>query len=253
MRKLLQIRADSVDPDLILEAISDTQALLEALPYVTALRGSRVQLSFRRLLFRFQDEYEISASRAESDVSLELKGKRSTVQLLYRAYRDSLLAFGEYKGPRSWLVRGKLRDIAASIAQHALERARSSASKRLREEEVASADFSEKLTDLAWVSRLLMKSLLVKSEERLIRYGEFARFLEDLHHEGVLSKYRVVYVSGSGNGSFRLLFIDGRLAGVYGVLGGERFTGDTKPLNEVEGIFTIKVYGSLAPLEEVVR
>ncbi len=53
------------------------------------------------------------------------------------------------------------------------------------------------------------------------------------------------------NGSFRLIFVNGELKGVYVIVDGKEFVGEKKALNMIEGIARVKVYASLGKPEEV--
>lgn len=233
----------------LIEFLSDPDNLLPGMPFVVGLVGRRVKLLFKRFFFKFQDIYSIEARReGEEEVSLELEGDKSRIRVLYRVYPSNVIVFAEYDGPRRRIAWPRVKELALSIAKYAVEHAGRVAG---AEGEAGGRDYSEKLADLSWVTSLLMKSMLVKSMDVALLRGEFGRFIEDLMHEGLLRKYRLVYVSGSGNGSFRLLFIDGRLVGVYAAFGGREVVGDASKLNELEGYYKVKIYASVSPKLEV--
>ena len=246
MRKLLEAMLE--DPGRVLEELARPHELVPGLPYVVGLRRGRVRLLFRRLLVRFQDDYRVSAERGEGYARIILEGLRSRIVLEFRAEGPSIVGYADYRGPRGWVVWPRLREIASAL----LEEARRRAAERLRAPAIDGRDYSGLLADISWVTRLLSKSMLVRTMDVVLQRGGFHEFVEELHESGVLREYRVVYVSGTGLGSFRLLFVNGELAGVYVALGGEEVVGDPRALNRLEGLYRVKVYGSLAPLERVV-
>ena len=248
MRKLVEARVTEEEPARVLEALARPGELVSSLPYVVGLRRGRVRLLFRRLLVRFQDDYKLASEKSDGSVRLVFEGERSRIVLEYRVEDGRIVAYGEYRGPRGWVVWPRLRELAEA----ALEEARRQAARGAGGPSLAGEDYSGLLADLSWVTRLLSKSMLVKTMDVILQRGGFHEFVEELHESGVLREYRVVYVSGTGLGSFRLLFVNGELAGVYVALGGEEFVGDPRALNRLEGLYRVKVYGSLAPLERVV-
>jgi nitrogenase molybdenum-iron protein alpha/beta subunit len=107
-------------------------------------------------------------------------------------------------------------------------------------------DFSQQLNKISFISKLLLKSKLINSKEVVINRGNSLDIITDLIEE-YLGKYKAIYVSGtSSQSSFRLLFIDGDLKGVYVNLNGEEHFGE-KSLNSLEGEFKVNVYVILVP------
>lgn len=225
--------------------------MLSLMPYIVARRGDRVTLMFRRLLFRFQDTYVFRVEEKGQDrVAHYFEGEKSNITIEYRAEGEgTVIAEAEYQGPRKWVVSKYLRKMAESLIEDTalvVEKRRAYAE--------AEGDYSQKLASLSWTSRLLLKSLLVRNEITIIPKGGLMSYIEGLIAEKVIQKYPVVYVSGSGDsGSFRLLFVNGRLAGVYAAVGGKEYLGEEKVLNQVEGVTRIKVYATLSKPEEVLR
>ncbi len=247
LKKVGEIRYESSIKNLI-RVLTSPDDLLPGIPFVVGLSGKRIRLLFRRLLFRFQDDYEINSEQLEEDeVKLIFKGEKSTIIILFKIYPRLIQVFADYSGPRKWVVWPRVKDLALSIASFAVEHA---GHVEQKEEEVKE-DYSKMLADLSWITRLLMKSMLVKTMDVVIRRGEFNKFIEDLHNLGVFKNYKMIYVSGSGNGSFRLLFINGELVGVYSIVEGDEILGDTTKLNKLEGYYKVKIYGSITPTLEV--
>jgi len=237
------------DPCRILKYMSVVDNIVPAVPGIIGIYSGRYRILFRRLIFRFTDDYSIDAGLDCDDRSLlvEFAGEKSHFVILYKAAPGAIQVFAEYQGPRRWVVEPGVRQAARSILEYALEKAG-----RAPAEEV-SGDLSGKLADLGWVTRLLASSVLVESIRGyvLVR-GAFHRLIEDLHEKGLLDG-DLVYVSGTGMGSFRLLFRRGELVGVYAAIGDRVVVGDPKALNELEGLYTVKVYQVLRAPREVER
>ena len=202
---------------------------------------------FRRFLLRFQDDYEIDVDEDDYGVYVLFNGSKSNIKIYYKLSGKNILIYADYNGPRRWIVWPRIKDIAVSTVREAIRLSEN----RHAGGRSAERDYSSILADLSVITRLLSKSMLVKSMEVGIQRGGFHGFIEELHETGVLRDYRVVYVSGAGVGTFRLLFVDGDLAGVYINISGKEIVGDPKALNMLEGLYRVKIYGSLSPLEKV--
>lgn len=125
---------------------------------------------------------------------------------------------------------------------------------RVSKLKIGKGDYSDLLASISWVSKLLMKSVLLRSELTMISKGGLLDSIERLVAEKILQRYPVVYVSGYGdNGTFRILFVGGEIRGVYASVGGKEYVGDERILNEFEGVTRVKVYGSLVKPEEVLQ
>ena len=231
----------------LIEVLLDPDLVASNTPYVVGISKGKITLLFKRfLLAGFRDEYSlfIEGSKAENRAVHIYKGTKSTILIEYRGVEGSIKAFGEYRGPRRWIVAGKLREIAVSIITGAEKIASSS---RGAESTINYyADYSKMLSSLSWVSKLVMKSILVKNEIRTMPSGGLLTYIEEVVSSGVTKRYPIVYVSGTAeNASFRLLFVEGELRGVYAVVDGKEIVGDDSALNYAKGLTRIRVYASL--------
>ncbi len=246
--KLLAERSVSIPSDRVIAVLLDPEFVASNTPYLVGVRGEKLVLMFRRLVIGFSDEYSllVEGSVSEKRAAHLYQGSKSTIKIEYRGMNGVVRAFGEYRGPRAWIVSRKLRGIAESLLNDA--------EKAARERRIGGGleDFSGKLSSLSWVSKLVMKSILVKNEITIIPRGGLPSYIEGLITEKILQRYPVVYVSGSAeNGSFRLLFVDGEPRGVYAVVEGREYIGDDSVLNRLEGATRVKVYALLAKQVEV--
>ncbi|HIP85166.1 MAG TPA: hypothetical protein EYH17_00810 [Pyrodictium sp.] len=237
--------------NLVLRVMGDSEFLYESLPFVVGREGGKVKLRFSRLLFSFEDVY---APRVECDngrrfVRYVLEGRRSRLVLEFKSNGTKILGEGFYDGPRGWVVGKHLGRILESLVNDAARIA-----DKVAKLKIDKSDYSDLLASISWVSKLLMKSVLLRSELTMIRKGGLLDYVERLVVEKILQKYPMVYVSGYGDsGTFRILFVGGEVRGVYANIGGKEYVGDERILNEFEGVTRVKVYGLLVKPEEVLR
>ena len=240
IRRSFSIQA-SISRDSILRILSDREIILSSLPCVVARQRDRIKLRFSRLLlFKMEDLYSINVSKTSEGVRISLIGEKSVLNIIFLLKNGVLEYIGEYNGPRQWLVTRCLEEIGVSLNEALLSEAATKVSKH-----VSDKKYSEKLSMVSWISKLLMRSILVKSEIVAINKGGLISYIENLASSNIFSKYKTVYISGtSDKGTFRLLFVGGELVGVYATIDKDEFIGDERALNNFEGFTRIRVYGS---------
>jgi len=246
-KKSVKLKAPVEGAARALQMLRDEDFVKSTLPYLVGVSKGKVVLRFRRMMvFHFQDSYELLITTVDGNVNHMLNGERSKIRVTFSApSKDLITAVATYEGPRAWVVGACLSNLVRALIKEAAARA---PPETVTGGTTAAGheDLSRNLALVSWVSKLLMKSLLVKSEIVAIPKGGLVNYVENLITEEVLQKYRVVYVSGtSDKGTFRLLFIDGSLAGTYVNLGGEEFVGDERALNRFDGFTKVRVYGSM--------
>lgn len=232
------------NPDKIVDYLSNTENILPILPYTTGRSRGKVKLEFRRLrVFRFVDEFEVRSIRQDRSLTLLFEGSRSRIRFFFRPEESSVTVLIDYDGPRGWIVGKYLSEIASVLVYEADKAVHSTKSIE------AVADLSANLARISWISRLLMKSVMIKNETRVVSKGGLLDYIESLiTEEKVFSKYPGLYISGDGvNSKMRLLFLNGELKGVYVVLGDKEFFGDENVLKEIGGLMRIRVYGIIRP------
>ncbi len=232
------------NPDKIVDYLSNIENILPILPYTTGRSRGKVKLEFRRLrVFRFVDEFEVRSIRQDRSLTLLFEGSRSRIRFFFRPEESSVTVLIDYDGPRGWIVGKYLSEIASVLVYEADKAVHSTKSIE------AVADLSANLARISWISRLLMKSVMIKNETRVVSKGGLLDYIESLiMEEKVFSKYPGLYISGDGvNSKMRLLFLNGELKGVYVVLGDKEFFGDENVLKEIGGLMRIRVYGIIRP------
>ncbi len=232
------------NPDKIVDYLSNIENILPILPYTTGRSRGKVKLEFRRLrVFRFVDEFEVRSIRQDRSLTLLFEGSRSRIRFFFQPNESSIIVSIDYDGPRGWIVGKYLSEIASVLVYEADKAVHSTKSIE------AVADLSANLARISWISRLLMKSVMIKNETRVVSKGGLLDYIESLiMEEKVFSKYPGLYISGDGvNSKMRLLFLNGELKGVYVVLGDKEFFGDENVLKEIGGLMRIRVYGIIRP------
>ncbi len=236
----------------VLGILSDPNFIISSLPYVIGREKEKIVLGFSRLLFRFRDNYsvEVEGGSGQNYVEIRLTGERSLIVFKYRWEDDKFVIEAIYQGPRSWIVVPKLNVMALAL----LDKAEKNAEKVFIRDIEAVGDYSRLLSSISWTSRLIMKSMLLKNELISVPKGGLMSYVEGLISSGIIQRYPIVYVSGSGDkGSFRLLFINGKLSGIYAVIDGKEYIGNDRALNAYEGISRVRVYATRFKPEEVMN
>ncbi|BFH73927.1 hypothetical protein SJAV_18710 [Sulfurisphaera javensis] len=242
----------SVENDqLIINQLRDNDFFLSIIPYQVERGKNAITLRFKRFaLFSFKDQFIIEGkTETKNLITYTFKSKNGNSLEFYIANRvdKNQLVFDltiQYSGEKEWIVRKYLRDIAESM-----ERSIKDEIKKIKDR-VISTNLSENLGKLSFLAKLLMKSRIVKSEEIDIIRSQAVEVLSQLIQDYL--RYRLIYISGTSNNStFRVLFVDGNVSGVYVNINGNENYGE-QSLNELEGHFKVNIYVSLVP-EEILK
>ncbi|NPA97838.1 MAG: hypothetical protein GXO43_00505 [Crenarchaeota archaeon] len=225
----------------VIEQLKNADFILTNLPYVTRIDKGKIELTFRRaLIFRFKDRYsaEIEGFDNENRVVVKLRGRKSYIEIEFLPIDGTVKYFVDYTGPRQWIVRKHLEKIPLSLIMRADKQSKK------KQSIIISTDYSEKLSRFSWVSRIIMKSILLVRTRLDIDKGGLLHAIEEILAETKEArKYHALYISGeSGKNKFRLLFVNGELVGKYILLNGREYF-DEEHLNEYEGMTRIRVYG----------
>jgi|GEM_PF-689878 len=254
----IQSRSES-----ILSVLKDVDLMLSYFPYQVE-RGKKtvkdslgehvkptITLRFKRFgLFTFKDVFIVDVRvQTQYMITYILKSERGNLfEILFtlkenRVTSKTLVHIAiKYDGEKEWIVKKFLADIGKAL----LDGIKKEAGKVIETKISINNDFSQQLNKISFISKLLLKSKLINSKKVVINRGNSLGIITDLIEE-YLGKYKAIYVSGtSSQSSFRLLFIDGDLKGVYVNLNGEEHF-DEKSLNSLEGEFKVNVYVVLVP------
>ncbi|BCU67644.1 hypothetical protein HS7_10810 [Sulfolobales archaeon HS-7] len=249
-------KAVDANSNTVISVVKDADTLLSYFPYQVEKGRNTLTLQFSRfLVLSFKDTFEISFSKQSSLMfgytlkSLKSRNNKFQIFISVRDNKNSTILVHmaiEYGGEKEWIVKKYLPDIAESLLEGINKEV-----KRVSEIEAESNekefDYSKQLNKLSFVSKLLLKSRLVKSEGISIPKGQMLDTVLGSIGE-VLSKYRTIYVSASAtSASFRLLFINGELKGVYVNDNGKEYFNDENALSSLSGEFKVNVYVLLVP------
>ena len=256
MKKIDRIRIDRDKAIKLLSLLADPGLIKPAIPGVIGLHSDTITVMFRRLFISFKDDYrvETSTSPSSDEAIIVLRGKKSRIVVSYRLVGEFIEIYTDYEGPRSLIVRGQVGKIALSILRHALAELSRRREPRLARSD-RGVDYSALLRDPSRLIKMLMKSMLVYSREIRAENGIY-EVIEHLRSQGIFNKYGHVYVTGStsdGRISFRLLFVNGSLAGVYANVNGEEKHGDPWIISGAPGIYSVKVYSVMPQGLEVLK
>ncbi|WP_369610792.1 hypothetical protein [Sulfurisphaera javensis] len=242
----------SGNSNLIISIIKNFDNILSYIPYQVERGYNEITLRFTRfLLFSYKQTFKLENKiDTKSMVTYVLKSSKGDILEIFISIKEekpnqtNVNIAIKYDGEKEWIVGKFLHEIASSISHGIKEE-----SKRA-ESITISTNFSENLSKLSFLTKLLMKSRLVKTDEITVGKGQLVSSILNIIQEFL--RYQIIYVSGTSvSSSFRLIFINGEEKGVYvNIEGKESF--DEKELNELEGHFKINIYVSLMP-EEILK
>ena len=237
----------------VITTIKDVNTVLSYFPYQVEREKNNITLRFSRfLIMSFKDTFEVSVTQQSSlMVTYILSSARHNKFQIFFAIKEnkpnSLVHVAiEYSGEKEWIVKKYLPEITKSLIEGISKEV-----KRVQEVKVEvsgkETDYSKVLNKLSFISKLLMKSRLIKSEGISVSKGHMLDAIIELLAD-ILSKHKYVYVSATSlEYSLRLLFIDGELRGIYVNDNGKEYFGDENMLNELSGDFKVNVYVVLTP------
>ncbi|QKR00250.1 hypothetical protein GWK48_07560 [Metallosphaera tengchongensis] len=216
--------------------------VISVIPNVVSVNGNTVKLKFTRMMFfSYESSFTINPSYVGSGL-IEYKlvnGNNDNFKIIFVAEdRDKVKISLSYQGEKEWIVSKSLPAILGEIIRGVnkeLSRA------RVEERRI---DYSANLSKISFLSKLILKSKLVSSQEVTLNQGEVIDYLQQLISE--FSEYPIIYISGSGSSSFRLLIVNGNISGVYLMKDGKEYF-DEEILNALSGTFKVHVYTALSP------
>ncbi|MEM3209491.1 MAG: hypothetical protein QXM24_02585 [Saccharolobus sp.] len=233
----------NINVEKVMKWIKDKYNIISVLPYVVKVEDNSVTFRFTRFLFfsfepTFLTEYNFIGDKL---VEYKFKNAKDELKILIvNEGRDTLRIAVSYSGEKEWIVSKGLKKILDEIVR-GIVRENQKAIKTTESVE----NYSHSLSRLSLISKLIMKSKLVKSEEVNLKVGGVLSYVEEVISQN--SNYPIIYVSGSGENSlFRLLFINGELKGVY-IMKDNKESFDEKEIDKLEGNFKIHVYVGISP------
>jgi hypothetical protein len=252
----------------VLALLTDVDAVLSFFPYqvargkanVTTTSGTTytvptITLRFKRfLLFTFQDTFKVYLKELSKSVYIYslVSDSGNSLEILFVLAEEKVkggvkLEVGAvYNGQKAWIVEKFLGEVNRVLAERIGEEMERRA-RELKSQTQSVVAGKVDLSKLSVISKIVLKSKLAEQIELSIQPGRALDVMEELVGK-YAGKYKGVYISGvSESASFRLLYLNGELAGVYVNSGGQT-TSDEAALNELSGTFRINVYVSLTPI-----
>lgn len=246
---------DNVRSDIIMKWARDQSNIISILPNVVKIQGNIVRLKFSRLfLFSFESDFSIEPTFVGSGlVEYKLRDNRENeIKIIVTVEpKKGVKVIISYSGEKEWIVSKGLKKILDEIVKGIINEVNKV--KEIESEELHKSveNYSLILSKISLITKLIMKSKLVRTDEVFLKEGELLSFIEEVISE--YSNYPMIYVSGSGDSTFRLLFVNGDLKGVY-ILKNEKESYNEEELNHLSGTFKIHVYVAISPrIAEVIN
>ncbi|BAB67283.1 hypothetical protein [Sulfurisphaera tokodaii] len=225
----------------------NSEFILSYIPYQVERGKNEVTLRFTRyLLFSLKDKFRMEGIvnlKGMSTIILKSeKGNKFEIFISEKEDKEGKINVNvaiKYEGEKEWIVSKYLHEIAESL----IDGIKKESEKAY--EITTTANFSQNLSKLSFITKLLMKSRLIKADELDIAKGQIVPIITDLIQQYL--RYQLIYISGvSTYESFRLLFVNGELKGTYvNIEGQEGFK--EEDLNKISGHFKINIYVALEP------
>ncbi|ARM76450.1 hypothetical protein [Acidianus manzaensis] len=240
-------------PEVVMNWARDQSNIISIIPNVVEIKGNIIKLKFTRLLlFSFESYFSIEPTFVGNGlIEYKLKDKNDNeLKIILTAEPKKGVKVGiNYSGEKEWIVSKGLKKILDEITNGIKNEI--SKFKEEEIEETSSGNYSTYLSKISSISKLLMKSKLAKSDEVSLKQGEVLNYVEEAISQ--YSNYPVIYISGSGDSTFRLLFINGELKGVY-ILKDGKDSFNEEDLNYLSGDFKIHIYVGISPrIAEVIK
>ncbi|AWR97684.1 hypothetical protein DFR86_09085 [Acidianus sulfidivorans JP7] len=242
------------NPEAIMNWAKDQSNIISIIPNVVKIQGNVIELRFTRLfLFSFDSYFNIQLSIIGNGlIEYKLTDKKDNeLKIFLTADQKKYIKIGiTYSGEKEWVISKGLKKILDEIIlgiQNEMNKFNEVNTQTLSENN----NYSVELSKISYISKLIIKTKLAKSEEVTLNQGEVLDYVE-----GIISgysNYPIIYISGSGSSTFRLLFINGELKGVY-ILQNGKASFEEDGLNYLSGDFKIHVYVGISPrIAEVIK
>ncbi len=229
---------------LIMSWAKNIQNIISILPNVVSVENNTsIKLRFSRfLLFSFESKFDITLGYSR-DKFIEYKlvdPKENTFKILFTVEGEDRVRISlSYSGEKEWIVGNALHKILSELKQ--------GMEKEILKYQVSPhlEDYSHKLAKMSYLTKLIVKSKLIDTEEITVTQGGLVDYLEQIVTQ--FAQYPVIYVSGTGSSTFRVLLINGELKGVYILDNNREYFGEEEVLNRLVGEFKLNIYVIISP------
>lgn len=231
------VKLPAADIELLKQWFSERDNIIKCLPNVKSVENNNVivDLGFFSPKIKFK-MYTLSNGKYVEQKLLEDGGERKLRIILLLSEEPELRVI--YEGDDE----NKLYKILDDLLEN-IKKSLSSDLAKNRESKNNTSNFSKELMKASFLSKLISTSKLLLEEEKEL--NDVLEYIETILER--FRNYSLIYIRGLGENSFRVLFMNGELKGVYIRFNNEDSFNELD-LIKLKGKFQIRVYGRTSPI-----
>jgi len=215
----------------------DKKNIIDCFPNLVGFSENKIKLRVKNFFFLNKAlEYEITSFAGGGYIEHKLKNEDSFATLLitFNKNRKIISLSLSYSGKFERQMSKILEEMMKNLKRKYLEQ------KTVNKKDET---ISSKLSSLSFVAKLVSTSKLIYSDKLDTGKIDITPFIEDILHK--FSQYPIIYISGfNEENTFRLLFVNGELKGVYIKISDKEFYSEEELL-KLKGLFHVSVYANL--------
>jgi hypothetical protein len=215
----------------------DKKNIIDSIPNLIGFSENKIKLRVKIFFFLNKTlEYEITSFVGGGYIEYKLKNEDSFATLLitFNKNRKIISLSLSYSGKFERQMSKILEEMMKNLKRKYLEQ------KTVNKK---GETISSKLSSLSFVAKLVSTSKLIYSDKLDTGKIDITPFIEDILHK--FSQYPIIYISGfNEENTFRLLFVNGELKGVYIKISDNEFYSE-EGLLKLKGLFYVSVYVNL--------
>lgn len=217
----------------------DKKNIIDCIPNLVGFSENKVKLRVKNFFFLNKIlEYEITSFIGGGYIEHKFKNEDSFATLLitFNKNRKIISLSLSYSGKFEKQMNKILEKMMKNLKIKYLEQ-KTALQKKNNE------SLSSKLASLSFVAKLVSTSKLIYSDKLDTGKIDITPFIENLLHK--FSQYPIIYISGfNEENTFRLLFVNGELKGIYVKISDKEFYSEEELL-KLKGLFHVSVYANL--------
>ena len=215
----------------------DKKNIIDCFPNLVGFSENKIKLRVKNFFFLNKAlEYEITSFIGGGYIEHKFKNEDSFATLLitFNKNRKIISLSLSYSGKFERQMSKILEEMMKNLKRKYLEQ------KTVNKKDET---ISSKLSSLSFVAKLVSTSKLIYSDKLDTGKIDITPFIEDILHK--FSQYPIIYISGfNEENTFRLLFVNGELKGVYIKISDKEFYSEDELL-KLKGLFHVSVYANL--------
>ncbi|AEE94334.1 conserved hypothetical protein [Acidianus hospitalis W1] len=215
----------------------DKKNIIDCIPNLVGFSENKIKLRVKNFFFLNKTlEYEITSFVGGGYIEHKFKNEDSFATLLitFNKNRKIISLSLSYSGKFERQMSKILEEMMKNLKRKYLEQ------KTVNKK---GETISSKLSSLSFVAKLVSTSKLIYSDKLDSGKIDITPFIEDILHK--FSQYPIIYISGfNEENTFRLLFVNGELKGVYIKISDKEFYSEEELL-KLKGLFHVSVYANL--------